>query len=157
LQPDERLEASGLNLEAGIAAMATLAFDAAYGYFSSGLSLLPDDAWDAHYDLAFELRRRCAEAASRARRTPDFDGHVEVALEHARPGADRLRVLTLMAIHLAQIGEHQRCIEIGRQGLAEVGLLELNIDPDGVTQAFTDEVEHVCVLIGDEEAYRRFV
>ena len=52
---DQRLQLAQYNLEAAKKARASVAFKAAFGYLQVGIELLPQDCWDTHYELSFEL------------------------------------------------------------------------------------------------------
>ncbi|MEZ4299442.1 MAG: serine/threonine-protein kinase PknK, partial [Polyangiaceae bacterium] len=62
--PDERLRIAELNLRAGQAARASVAFLQAVEYFSTGQRLLGPSPWHDHYELMLALRGGEAEAAS---------------------------------------------------------------------------------------------
>ena len=61
--PGEREEIARLNLAAGRRARDSTAYDAALGYFRSGMGVLAADAWDDVYQLAFDLHLECFECA----------------------------------------------------------------------------------------------
>ena len=51
----ERVLIAALNLKAGKRAVAFSDFQAALQLFECGVSFLPNDSWNTHYDLALEL------------------------------------------------------------------------------------------------------
>ena len=61
--PAERKEIARLNLAAGRRARDSTAYDAALGYFRSGMGVLAADAWEHLYQLAFDLHLECFECA----------------------------------------------------------------------------------------------
>ncbi len=61
--PAEREEIARLNLAAGRRTRDSTAYDAALGYFRSGMGALAADAWDDVYQLAFDLHLECFECA----------------------------------------------------------------------------------------------
>ncbi len=68
--PAERVEMALLNRDAGIKALKSAAYQPAFNYLNSGLTLLASedksgagDAWQEHYDLCLDLHTRTAEAA----------------------------------------------------------------------------------------------
>jgi predicted ATPase len=61
--PAEAVKAAQLNLMASSQARAEAAFEAASGYLSAGMQLLPADCWQNHYTLALELFTAGAEVA----------------------------------------------------------------------------------------------
>ncbi|MBK9263557.1 MAG: AAA family ATPase [Polyangiaceae bacterium] len=63
VDPVERLEMARLNLEAGNAARAAAAFEAAMAHFDAGLGFLPVNAFESEKRLAFDLTLGAAETA----------------------------------------------------------------------------------------------
>ncbi|MCP4351243.1 MAG: AAA family ATPase [Desulfobacterales bacterium] len=62
-EKSERLQLARLNLEAGKKARRSAAFEPAYNYLGTGISLLDSDTWETCYDLTLELFNECIEAA----------------------------------------------------------------------------------------------
>ncbi len=92
LSSEERLEAAGLNLEAGIKARRSGAFDAALGFFNTGLGLLELDTWQTQYDLALGLYVNAVEAACVCGQYPLMKALGSTVHEHAGVFLDRIRV-----------------------------------------------------------------
>lgn len=61
--PAERLAAARLHVEAGDRARNAAAYPLAFSCFEGGIALLPEDAWESHYELALELYTGAVEAA----------------------------------------------------------------------------------------------
>lgn len=87
-EPDARLSAASLHLEAARRSRKSAAFPLAFRCFEAGAALLPEDAWTAHYDLALELHVGAAESAylsreddARAARTADVKANARSALD----------------------------------------------------------------------------
>ena len=59
--PEERLQVAGLNLIAGSQARRSTAHATALTYLSAGGALLPDNAWEQAYELAFALELERSE------------------------------------------------------------------------------------------------
>ncbi len=57
----ERLELAQLNLQAAAKAKAATAYAAALTYINTGLTLLPEDAWQTTYDLTLQLYTEAVE------------------------------------------------------------------------------------------------
>ena len=60
IDPDEKAQVATIDLRAGRKAKASAAYAAAGGYFSAGMALLDQRAWDSHPDLAFSVWRERA-------------------------------------------------------------------------------------------------
>lgn len=90
--PDERLEVAGLNLNAGQKAKASSAYQPAVRYFTTGLALLPQKAWQTEYELTLQLHIAALEGAYL---TGDFyrmDELSEIVLRYAQTLSDKLKV-----------------------------------------------------------------
>jgi predicted ATPase len=61
IDQDEKARVATIDLHAGRKAKASAAYAAADAYFSAGMSLLDESAWDSRSDLAFSLWRERAE------------------------------------------------------------------------------------------------
>ena len=61
IDPDEKAQVATIDLRAGQEAKASAAYAAAGAYFSAGMALLDERAWDSRSDLAFSVWRERAE------------------------------------------------------------------------------------------------
>ena len=59
--PEERRQVAEFNLMAGKRAKAATAYASALQYFATGRALLPEEGWEQHYRLTFELELNWAE------------------------------------------------------------------------------------------------
>ncbi len=100
---EEQVKIAELNLSAGRKAKAAAAYAPALSYFQTGLTLLGEDCWQQHYNLALALTEEAAEAAFL---TTDFDlmqQLVEQVLQHAQQALDQVTVYeVLIQAHIAQ-------------------------------------------------------
>jgi histidine kinase len=60
---NEKIALAALNQKAGFKAKSSNAYEAALEYLNTGISLLPEDAWNSHYELAHGLYSASVEAA----------------------------------------------------------------------------------------------
>jgi len=61
--PQERLDLTQLNLQAGHKAQLSTAYHAASDYYTNAINLLPNDAWTTHYTLTLNLYEAMVETA----------------------------------------------------------------------------------------------
>jgi len=103
MTPSEQEDLAKLNLQAGEVARAATAYGPALRYLSAGLGLLPEDAWDRLYMLAFHLH---AEAAELAVFQSDDDTTYRLVAQihaHAKTLLDRVRGHeVLIQLHVAR-------------------------------------------------------
>ena len=134
--PAERLALARLDLAAGRKAKDASAYRSAVEYLSAGESLLPADAFESHYELAFALafeRAQCAWLLG----SEDAVALFLRLLPAARTDLDRASVHRLLVeLHTSHV-EGETAIQHGIQGLGLLGL-ELPAHPDAarVSKAF---------------------
>ena len=121
LDADARLDLAARNLAMGRRARRAAAYDAAAAHFEAGLRMLPDDAWDAHYDTTLDLSVEAAECAylvadfDRAKaRLDDVHAHAKDRLDHV--AAWRVDTAARIAQH-----DLRGAIAVARDALAELG------------------------------------
>ena len=117
----ERLLLARLNWQAGAKAVRSSAFQPALHHLRTGLSLLPADAWTAHYALTLDLQLGAAEAAYLC---GDFDAadaiYPRLQARCAAP-LDRIRCIAVQAHQYQLQGRLLDAIAITRRGLALLG------------------------------------
>lgn len=138
VDPEEREKTAHMNLAAGRLAKSAAAFPAAYHYFTSGLTLLPDNAWSSNYEMALAIHTEAAEAAFLTANFREADRFVQQVIANAHNLLDKIPAFeTLIAINHAKLQE----AEAFRITLEVVKLLGVEI-PLNPTQ---DEV-NVAIL-----------
>jgi signal transduction histidine kinase len=117
-----RLELAGLNLEAARKARASNAYDAALHYAEAGAVLLPPDAWNGQYELAFGLRLLRAQALAVVGRVDEAEEEFAALLPRARPGFDRAETCDIRSEVLLIAGRPAEAYAAGRAGLEQLGI-----------------------------------
>ncbi|OLP16902.1 hypothetical protein BST81_18070 [Leptolyngbya sp. 'hensonii'] len=121
-QPSERQILAQLNLRAGQKAKAATAFGPAIAYFTAGIDLLPQDAWEQHYDLTLALHEENLEAACL---NTDFE-HLEpwgdLILQHARSLLDTIKVYETRMMAARAQGQFRLTLQIGLRALQLLGV-----------------------------------
>jgi predicted ATPase/signal transduction histidine kinase len=85
--PEERRYLAELNLKAGRKAKQSSAFEPAYEYLDTGISLLEADPWEAQYELALALFTEAAETAY-------YNGEFQLMAEKLEPVFKNARELS---------------------------------------------------------------
>ncbi len=139
--PQERLEIADLNLRAGLRAKASMAYQAAANYYQVGVSLLPANAWEQHYDLSWELHLNLVDCQSVLNQEQPFQTNLALLLEKVKSAEQRTMVRIRQAIHLCQSSNMPEGLATGRLGLSEAGLDIPEIGDDvALRQAFDREL-----------------
>lgn len=85
-----RLQMIRMNLKAGKKAKLSGAYDTAFSYFNTGLTLLGKDGWATNYGLTLELHDETAETGCLVQRYEDTERLIEKTLEKARTPEDKV-------------------------------------------------------------------
>ena len=118
----ERVETARLNLMAGQRSKRALATATAQEYLAKGISLLPQSAWENHYDLAFALHIEMVECAQLNRDEECIARFGDIVLEQSRTVPEKLRV------YEARIGYRHSLRDLeGAVGLCLEGLRMVDV------------------------------
>lgn len=91
-QPIERRALAQLNLAAGQKARASTAYESAAHYLKVGISLLPADSWQQHYELTLALYETATEVSYLNGRFEDMERWAETVLRQAQSLLDKIKV-----------------------------------------------------------------
>ncbi|MEG5036482.1 AAA family ATPase [Microcoleus sp. AT3-D2] len=119
---EKRDELANFNLIAGKKAKSSAATQAALKYFNVGLELLPDRAWQSHYDLIMELH---AEALELSYINTDFERAFqlsEVIIFRAQNLLEKLKVYELKVVFYFNQNQFQASIDIALEALKMLGV-----------------------------------
>ncbi len=125
---EEQIRTARLNAQAGEAALASGAFDAAFHYFQTGIQFLrkgcaiwaPTSIWESHYELALSLHTGCANAAYLTLAYGEMERLSEEVIEHARCVNDQVKV---HIVRLHALMAQNRLDEVIQYGLAVLNSL----------------------------------
>jgi predicted ATPase len=118
----KRDELANFNLIAGKKAKSSAAYEAALKYFNAGIELLPDRAWQSHYDLIMELH---AEALELSYINTDFERAFqlsELILSRARNLLEKVKVYEQKVVFYFNQNQSQASIDIGLEALKLLGV-----------------------------------
>ncbi|HSF75986.1 MAG TPA: serine/threonine-protein kinase PknK, partial [Microcoleus sp.] len=119
---EKRNELANFNLIAGKKAKSSAAYEPALKYFNLGLELLPDRAWQSHYDLIMELHN---EALELSYINTDFERAFqlsEVIIARAKKTLEKVKVYELKVIFYFNQNQYQASIDIGLEALKMLGV-----------------------------------
>ncbi len=120
----QSLELAELNLSAGKHAKASAVFTTALHYFKTGLDLLAENCWEAHYNLSLALHTQAAEAAFLCSDTHGMEKMIQVILRHARNPLDQAPVYEIKILALTN---QNRWVEACQAALEILKRLGLNL------------------------------
>ncbi len=114
-------ELAMLNLEGGTTAMRATAYDAALGYFTTGVSLLGDDQWSTDPDAAFALHLGAANAARLATKLEDMNRWLESIDGDAINQRQLVDAALVKILHLSHVDKNLLAVDVARRTLADLG------------------------------------
>ncbi|MCB0191198.1 MAG: AAA family ATPase [Anaerolineae bacterium] len=130
----ERVGLAQLNLEAGKKAKTSTAFQQALNYFREGVGYLPDNGWQVHYPLSFELYFELAECKYLCGYFEEAESDFELLLSKAQTNLERAEIYRLRIIQYENMSRFPEAVEWGRMGLQLLGIDlpvgQENIQPD---------------------------
>ena len=119
---EKRNELATFNLIAGKKAKSSAAYEAALKYFNVGLEILPDRAWQSHYDLIMELH---IEALQSSYINTDFEQAFQLSqiiILRSKYLLEKVKVYELKIIFYFNQNQYQASIDIGLEALKMLGV-----------------------------------
>lgn len=120
--PAEKIKMADYNLLAGRKAKTSTAYASALKYFQAGLKLLPDQAWNEHYRLSYDLYLECSQCAY-------LCGHFETAeclfdhiLNRIQTGLERAKIYALKMVLISSTGKYDEAVQLGIEALQHLGV-----------------------------------
>jgi PAS domain S-box-containing protein len=128
IMPAERIPFAELNLRAGRKAVLAAAHATGRTYLTAGVEMLPADAWEASYALAFALHLELARATFFAGDAEDALQRLDDLHARARRPQDEGAVAGVEVYLLTMLGRMERAVEVTRLALHRHGLA-LSVHP----------------------------
>ena len=118
----ERERLANLNLVAARRARAAAAYASTLTYASTGAALLPDDAWERRYELAFALALHRAECEFLTGAPAEAQARLEMLASRAASLTDLARVTRLRVDLFMSLDRSDQAIVFGLDYLRRVGI-----------------------------------
>ena len=144
----ELLNLARLNLKAGRKAKSSTAYEAALGYFATGVELLQETDWSLDYELAFALHLETGECQYLCARFDDSEREFQFLLKRARTPLDKATVHTLRIIQHEKLSHYSEALQSAREGLALFGVCFPELDAEK-RRALDTEMKIIQSLLGD--------
>ncbi len=111
-----------LNIEAGLKAKKSSAFEPAFKYFNVAMQLLPKTPWQASYKLTLSIYNEAAELAYLSVKTKEFEDYTAEILAHSKTDLDALNAYLVRIAYYGSQGDHKKSIENGFEILEKLGV-----------------------------------
>ena len=119
---DEKLNISGLNLEAGVRAKQSNALDLAIEFLRTGIKLLPEKSWTDHYELTWNLHTELAECESLSGNHEEAEIYFRLAHKNTRTPLERLHLSRIRCALYTKVHSYQEALDVAHEALAEYGI-----------------------------------
>lgn len=119
--PEERLRVARLNNAASKKAIKSVAYGAALDYLNIGLPMLPEDKWENHYDLTFDMYIHIAEATFMLGNFDEAAQIFDMILTKAHTKDEKVEIYILKIKLNIQAVRYDIAIENGREALKLLG------------------------------------
>ncbi len=121
-ETEEKLELAALNLEAAKKAKDANAYQAAKGYLTAGVELLPENSWDADYDLTFALYKNLAEIEYLTGNFAASEQYINTTLAKAKSVTEKAEVYNLLVVQYSLQAKYQKAVDAGIAALKMLGV-----------------------------------
>ncbi|MDC0708435.1 AAA family ATPase [Stigmatella sp. ncwal1] len=121
-EPEERHQVARLNAEAGKKAAAAVAHRPAIAYLTAAFALIPGDAWETDYGLAFRVRLARAKCELQSGNIAEARRLVEELLSRARTREDSTAAYSLKRTLCLAVGEIQGAVTCMLECLERLGM-----------------------------------
>ena len=118
----ERARLAALNLQAGVKARRSAAFQATLEHMRTGLDLLPAQAWNVHADLWLDLQLGAAEAAYLCGQFAAAEAIYPLVRARALSPLQQVRCIAIQAHQYQLQGRLLEAIAVQREGLAQLDI-----------------------------------
>lgn len=122
INPQEKELLADLNLQAGRTAKAASAHKSALEYFTAGLKYLPENAWESHYQLSFDLYREVSECEYLCGNFERAETLFDLVIHNAKTCIEIASVQNIRLALYDNTGKYIESIKIGSETLKSLGV-----------------------------------
>jgi predicted ATPase/GAF domain-containing protein len=148
--PAERIDVARFALGGGQKARGAAAYEAASGYFATGMMLLGESGWQDQLPLMFSLAWGAAACAYLTGRFEEAEKLFVLLRTHANSPLDRASVRDLETVLYVTMGRFTDAVRVGCDGLRLLG--ELSLDNPDRAAVFAEERTKIDTLLNTRRA-----
>ncbi len=150
IKQEDKLKLVELNLLAGNKALASSAYDAACSFLRQGVSLLPLDKWESHYELCLEIYKDLAECEYLSTHFTEADKLFEYILKNIKSVLDKIPIIHIQLRQKASEYKGDEAFQIGFNMLEQLGLKMPDLTkPETTIEMFTTQLDEYEQLLGE--------
>ncbi|MBD2007172.1 MULTISPECIES: AAA family ATPase [Cyanophyceae] len=145
---EARNKLAELNLTAGKKAKASIAYEPALKYLTTGMRLLATDSWESDYQLTFDLYKERSECEYLCKNFEQADKLFNTLLQNAKTNLEKAEIYGIQIISYTTLGKFSEVVELGKQALK---LLGWNVPEKTreIKKALKLEIQDIRSSIGD--------
>jgi PAS domain S-box-containing protein len=143
--PGERVQLAEFNVIAGKRAKEATAFTSALNYLAAGAAMLPDDSWQSHHQLTFELELHRAECEFLTGRSSDAEKRLAMLSSRAATAVELATVTCLYVDLYTTLDQSDRAVAICLEYLRHLGV---EWSPHPTEEEARREYENIWIKIG---------
>ncbi|HRI63694.1 MAG TPA: AAA family ATPase [Polyangium sp.] len=148
--PTERVDVARFALAGGQKARGAAAYEAAAGYFATGMMLLGETGWQQQSQLMFSLAWGAAACAYLTGRFDEAEKLFALLRAHAASSLDRASVRDLETVLYVTMGRFTDAVRVGCEGLRLLG--ENSLDEPDRAAAFAQEQTKIDSMLNERRA-----
>ncbi len=133
---EEKIELAALNLDAAKKAKDATAYQAAKDYLTAGVELLPENAWEPHYDLTFALYKNLAEIEYLTGNFAASEHYINQTLAQAKSVIEKAEVYNLLVVQYSLQAKYQQAVDAG---IAALKMLGVELPQENLSEAIAAE------------------
>ncbi|MEI7891471.1 MAG: diguanylate cyclase [Myxococcales bacterium] len=149
VDPEERLQFSALNLQAGKKAKASTAYEPALHHLVAAEQLLDKERWETCYAHTLEIYRERADVGYLLGHFQQAESDIDEALAHASDRYDQAHIYLQKITQYNQLGKYNELVEVARQALR---LFDVELpragDSEVLAERFSKLLEDYTQLLG---------
>lgn len=119
---EEKEQLAKLNLKAGLKAYHSIAYLSALDFYLNGLRLLPETAWDTHYDLKFTLLKNASICSYLAGNLKQAEQFCQQLNNNARTDLEKAQIAMMQVVQYEVMEKLGDAIVLGIKGLSHLGI-----------------------------------
>jgi len=119
---EELIEIAELNVDAGQKAKKSSAFEPAYRYFKTALSILPEDCWQQYYALSLKASNEAAETAYLSSHDREMERICKVILQNTNTLLDKVKAYTILIQSFGSRNQNDKAVTTSFDILNQLGV-----------------------------------
>lgn len=145
-EKSEKAKLVELNLQAGIKAKRSTAYEAALKYFKAGIELLEENPWEHQYKLTFDIYKNYAECAFLSIQYELAEELFSIIINKAKTRVEKIEIYTMKIVYFESIAKYAESVATAKEALAELDLILPDSEEEKL-ELFQKEVANIMAKL----------